>query len=573
MFDLISIRLLGSKVIRLVRAKQATKRKSSLDTLIEVVQKELLRVNGQSTSTSPSSSPPHYSQTRSTTNAGSSSSSSKQVPHRSTLSSTLPSSHSASLTSQSNHAFKMTRKRVQHQNKRTTSNRHRTHSFNHEEFPHENDSMDEETSKFTEHDQHHYHQERAQESSDDPHADTENIEEIVRDTVDRLVAITLLNNAPFIVNMLTAFPGNNTESKPLTNAVSEEKRRSFLFRMPCFLQSASTVKPLAGTSSEYYRNDLALLSSAASDIRNSMQQQASPIKQQQSIILTPSSLPSNATFASSDSFKSPSTSTVFVAPRLINFQTVVPKPTTNIQIGNTKIILVSPSTTTSSSSLHPQSSSLINPSPIKLVKFTPSSSNSTLTLPKNVQIVLPSRTSHESHPTTATYRPLTKLMTACSIDQIPPAAQEVTITTSPPLHQTSTVAKPRRRSSTSTPTEKPVGKILRPIAKVLPVYSPTNSNHGQLKTPKSTRCVASLISAANATHEEIVQPLTVNFPQALPRSSSTHGPMIYRMTSVNPSELFGISEGWVVRDGPFRCACFSCPRCHGTDVNDNQNRR
>ncbi|CAF1687522.1 unnamed protein product, partial [Adineta ricciae] len=57
----------GSKVIRLVRAKQATKRKSSLDTLIEVVQKELLRVNGQSNSTSPSSSPPHYSQTRSTT--------------------------------------------------------------------------------------------------------------------------------------------------------------------------------------------------------------------------------------------------------------------------------------------------------------------------------------------------------------------------------------------------------------------------------------------------------------------------------------------------------------------------
>lgn len=253
--------------------------------------------------------------------------------------------------------------------------------------------------------------------------------------------------------------------------------------MSCSVQSTSTVKPLAGTSSEYYRNDLALLSSAASDIRNSMQQ-ASPTKQQQSIILTPS----NASFASSDSFKSPSTSTVFVAPRLINFQTVVPKPTTNIQIGNTKIILVSPSTATSSSSLHPQSSSLINPSPIKLVKFTPSSSNSTLTLPKNVQIVLPSRTSHESHAatTSTTYRPLTKLMTTCSIDQIPQAAQEVTITTSPPLHQTSTVAKPRRRSSTSTPTEKPVGKILRPIAKVLPVYSPTNSSHGQLKTCGST---------------------------------------------------------------------------------------
>ena len=38
---------LASKVVRLVRAKQATKPKTSLDTLIEVVQKELLRVNGE----------------------------------------------------------------------------------------------------------------------------------------------------------------------------------------------------------------------------------------------------------------------------------------------------------------------------------------------------------------------------------------------------------------------------------------------------------------------------------------------------------------------------------------------
>ena len=203
-------------------------------------------------------------------------------------------------------------------------------------------------------------------------------------------------------------------------------------------------------------------------------QQTSPIKhqpQQQSLMLPP---------PSTDSFKSPSTSTVFVAPRLINFQAVVPKPTTNIQIGNTKIILVSPSSTSSSSP------SLVNPNPIKLVKFTPSSSASNMTLPKSVQIVLPSRPSNESLATS--YRPLTKLAT-CSIDQIPPATQEVTITTSPPLHQTSTVAKPRRRSSTSTPAEKPVGKILRPIAKVLPVYSPTNSNHGRWRS--SSRCLGS----------------------------------------------------------------------------------
>ncbi|CAF5157730.1 unnamed protein product, partial [Rotaria socialis] len=44
---------LGSKVVRLVRAKQAPKRKSSLDTLIEVVQKELLRVNEQANAISP----------------------------------------------------------------------------------------------------------------------------------------------------------------------------------------------------------------------------------------------------------------------------------------------------------------------------------------------------------------------------------------------------------------------------------------------------------------------------------------------------------------------------------------
>jgi len=94
-------------VIRLVRAKQATKRKSSLDTLIEVVQKELLRVNGQTNSNSPPSSPPppapsHYSQTRSTT-----SSKQTQQQNRSMISTVLPSSHSSSLTSQSINHLKL----------------------------------------------------------------------------------------------------------------------------------------------------------------------------------------------------------------------------------------------------------------------------------------------------------------------------------------------------------------------------------------------------------------------------------------------------------------------------------
>jgi hypothetical protein len=205
------------------------------------------------------------------------------------------------------------------------------------------------------------------------------------------------------------------------------------------------------SSSDYYRNDLALLSSTASELRNSMQQ-TSPAKSQ--IVLQPTT--------STDANKP---STVFVTPRILNFQTVVPKPTANLQIGNTKIILVSPSTNPSASQppQQQQQSTLINNSPVKLVKLTS-------TLPKNVQIVIPSRISNES---LSTIRPLSTL-TACSIDQIPQAAQEVTITTSPNLN------KPRRRSSSTTPIEKPVGKILRPIAKVLPVYSPNNSNHGKI---------------------------------------------------------------------------------------------
>jgi len=34
------------------------------------------------------------------------------------------------------------------------------------------------------------------------------------------------------------------------------------------------------------------------------------------------------------------------------------------------------------------------------------------------------------------------------------------------------------------------------------------------------------------TRDDVIKPMTVNFQQ---RPSSTHGPMIYRMTSVNPS--------------------------------------
>ncbi|CAF4790790.1 unnamed protein product, partial [Rotaria sp. Silwood1] len=471
----------GSKVIRLVRAKQATKRKSSLDTLIEVVQKELLRVNGQTNSTSPPSSPPpstsHYSQTRSST-----SSKQSQQQHRTIISSVLPSSHPSSLTSQSNHSFKIARKRTNHHlnnnnnTKRIPLNRHRNKSFNNnnDNFTDDMDFMD-----------NNEQQQQLNESIEDDNnnqqsSSSENVEEIVRDTVDKLVAITLLNNAPFIVNMITGTSGNNTtninnESKPLTNIVNTN--------------TTSTIKPIT-TSSDYYRNDLALLSTTASELRNSMQQ-ISPIKQPTTTIST-------------EQIK-PSTSTLFVTPsRILNLQTVIPKPTTNIQIGNTKIILVSSSTNLPSPSSQQQQQTLVNNSPVKLVKLTS-------TLPKNVQIVIPSRTTNESLSTTI--HPLT----TCSIDQIPQAAQEVTITTS----SSSNINKLRRRSSSTTPTDKPVGKILRPIAKVLPVYSSNNSNH--VTSPSST-----LIT--NSKHDEITKPMAINFQQ---RSTSTHGPMIYRMTSVN----------------------------------------
>jgi hypothetical protein len=125
------------------------------------------------------------------------------------LSSVLPSSHPGSLTSQSNHSFKIARKHGNfnlHHTKRISSTRQGSKSFN---------TDDEDNSLMGNDDFEQYH---LNESIEDIQSGPENIEEIVRDTVDKLVAITLLNNAPFIVNMLTAIPGNtNTESKLLTN--------------------------------------------------------------------------------------------------------------------------------------------------------------------------------------------------------------------------------------------------------------------------------------------------------------------------------------------------------------------
>lgn len=303
-------------------------------------------------------------------------------------------------------------------------------------------------------------------------------------------------------------------------------------------------------SADYYRNDLALLSSTASELRNSMQQ-TSPSKQ-------PILLQSTATSAPTSTIRTEpiKPSTVFVTPRILNFQAVVPKPTTNIQIGNTKIILVSPTTNSPSAT---STSTLTNNNPVKLVKLTP-------TLPKNVQIVIPSRTSNES---LSTLRPLSTV-TTCAIDQIPQAAQEVTITTSPNLN------KPRRRSSSTTPTDKPVGKILRPVAKVLPVYPPNNSNSSEFK--ERARVLSSIdflfISATSTLtthsgHDEMIKPITVHFQQ---RPPSTHGPMIYRMTSVNPSTLSSYPRIFPIElSFHSRCSCLSCTCCYCFDVFNDQN--
>lgn len=196
----------GTNVVRLVRAKQPVKRKSSLDTLIEVVQKELLRVNEQANSKSPSPSPPRLAHVRSVPN-------SKQLnrtgSHRSVMHSILPSSHPASLTSQSIHSLKITRKDLSHNTghfKRSLSYRQRHRSLNtHDDAdPMDHDGIE---------------QRSWNDFVDDGHSESETIEDAVRETVDRLVAITLMNTAPFVVNMLTAAPGSatNTDSKMSNN--------------------------------------------------------------------------------------------------------------------------------------------------------------------------------------------------------------------------------------------------------------------------------------------------------------------------------------------------------------------
>lgn len=56
------------------------------------------------------------------------------------------------------------------------------------------------------------------------------------------------------------------------------------------------------------------------------------------------------------------------------------------------------------------------------------------------------------------------------------------------------------------------------------------------KQPKSLfNSLGTSPSSTITTNDELIKPMTVNFQQ---RPTSTHGPMIYRMTSVNPSMSF-----------------------------------
>ncbi|UJR26240.1 hypothetical protein I4U23_007581 [Adineta vaga] len=537
----------GSKVVRLVRAKQATKRKTSLDTLIEVVQKELLRVNGQTNSISPSSSPPSHMRSFSSSKLQNRILQSNSNPHRSLISSVLPSSHPASLTSQSNHSFKITRKRGTmnfNHTKRSFSLQQRNQSFNNDEDDH--GFMDN-------HD------------LEDISTGPENIEEIVRDTVDKLVAITSLNTAPYVVNMLTTIPnnGNVAESKVSTNMTT--------------VYNTSTIKPQGTMSkSDYYQNDHTLLSSTNNDLRYSMQQ-TSPMKlqsssfqqqqQQQQQIHHSQLIIQPATSAPISTLQGTTTPTLFVAPRILNFQTVVPKPTTNIQIGNTKIILVSPSNITqhlphSTTPIPTSTTSVIQQqSPVKLVKFTSTNNNinntntlttrsttlpintaqtSTLTLPKNVQIVIPSQSPstiqltrthnddlNKSLPTTpTTFRPVTTVpvtLTTCTVDQIPQAAQEVTVTTSP----------------TSSPSLLTTTSDLQQQTSLASIADNANSSLTVQQQQQPSSMLNITTTRTSPTNDEMIKSVAVNFqqqqPQQIQRPPSTHGPMIYRMTSVNPN--------------------------------------
>ncbi|CAF0815235.1 unnamed protein product [Adineta ricciae] len=538
-----------SKVVRLVRAKQATKPKTSLDTLIEVVQKELLRVNGQSQSISLPPSSPLQIRSFTSPKLQNRISQANINPHRSYMSSILPSSHPGSLTSQSNHSFKITRKRgLPNYNavKHLSSFQQRNRSF----------TNDEDDNDYAEH--HH--------SEDGP----ENIEDIVRDVVDALVAKTIVNTAPYVVNMLTAIPnhrnGSSTESKLATSTINA-------------YNTSATKSQGTMSKSDYYRNDFTVLSSTTNDLRHSVQQ-TSPLKsqsmsssQQQPQLHHPQLIIQPTTSAPLSTMQGTTAPTLFVAPRILNFQTVVPKPTANIQIGNTKIILVSPSNitqhlphpttpipSTTTSTIPQQQQQQQQSSPVKVVKFTttnnsnPSNTNSlaarstnlplnttqtsTLTLPKNVQIVIPSQSpstiqltrthnddANKSLPTTI--RPITTVpvtLTTCTVDQIPQAAQEVTISATP-------TSSPPSTANTSDMQQQQTSLVLN--------ADNSGSSSVVLQQQQSSPSVLNVTTARTSpTNDETIKSVAVNFqsqPQQIQRPPSTHGPMIYRMTSVNPN--------------------------------------
>ena len=165
--------ILGSKIVRSIRTKETANRKTSLDTLIEVVQKELLRVNEQTDSISTSSN------------------NSQLCP--------ISSSHSASLTSSQTHhnTWKLTHKPG------VTSLNNSGKSVSLQQRSKSNNSYNNENNNnfINHHD--------TEQTIEDIKLTSGNIEEIVRETVNKLVAMAVSNNASFIVNMHTTIPDND----------------------------------------------------------------------------------------------------------------------------------------------------------------------------------------------------------------------------------------------------------------------------------------------------------------------------------------------------------------------------
>ena len=189
--------ILGVHANRHARMKQGNKPKSSLDTLIEVVQKDLLHVREHpsiSTLSHDAFISKHQIKASSQTNI-----------NRPIISGILPVSYPSS---QSNFALKMSSKptlnSATHLKRLSSYQQHHQHRTGHLE----------------------YATRRSEQESSDRRisikSEPETIDDIVRDVVEKLVTSTLLNTAPFMTYHLPnscSLSGKSSESKS-TNALT-----------------------------------------------------------------------------------------------------------------------------------------------------------------------------------------------------------------------------------------------------------------------------------------------------------------------------------------------------------------